>query len=92
VDFESGVEIKNQNSVGQPGRALARLPLRLAEICYREGVDDLLIVLGAQLTLFQAGDHLAQIRLPRLLASIGRFKAIGGGWKSTSSSPTQALR
>jgi len=61
----------------------ARLSLRLAEIRYREGVGDLLTVLDAQRTLFQADDQLAQIRLSRLQASIGLFKALGGGWKMT---------
>jgi multidrug efflux system outer membrane protein len=58
----------------------ARIALRLAEIRYREGVDDLLTVLDAQRTLFQAEDQLAQVRLLRLQASIGLFKALGGGW------------
>ena len=58
----------------------ARRALRLAEIRYREGVDDLLTVLDAQRTLFQTEDQLAQIRLSRLQASLGLFKALGGGW------------
>lgn len=58
----------------------ARIALRIAEIRYREGVDDLLTVLDAQRTLFQAEDQLAQIRFSRLQASIGLFKALGGGW------------
>ena len=58
----------------------ARLALRLAEVRYREGADDLLSVLDAQRTLFQAEDQLAQIRLSRLQASVGLFKALGGGW------------
>jgi NodT family efflux transporter outer membrane factor (OMF) lipoprotein len=58
----------------------ARLALKLAEVRYRQGVDDLLTVLDAQRTLFQAEDQLAQIRLSRLLASVGLFKALGGGW------------
>jgi len=57
-----------------------RISLRLAEIRYREGVDDLLTLLDAQRTLFQSEDQLAQIRLARLQASIGLFKALGGGW------------
>jgi outer membrane protein TolC len=59
----------------------ARRALRLAEIRYREGFDDLLTVLDAQRTLFQAEDQLAQIRLARLQAAIGLFKAFGGGWQ-----------
>ena len=58
----------------------ARLALKLAEIRYREGADDLLAALAAQRTLFQAEDQLAQIRLSRLQASVGLFKALGGGW------------
>jgi len=58
----------------------ARLALKLAEVRYREGADDLLTVLDAQRTLFQAEDQLAQIRLSRLQASVGLFKALGGGW------------
>ncbi len=63
----------------------SRIALRLAEIRYREGVDDLLTVLDAQRTLFQAEDQLAQVRLSRLQASIGLYKALGGGWKMTDS-------
>ena len=58
----------------------ARNALRLAEIRYREGADDLLVLLDAQRTLFQAEDQLAQVRLSRLQASVGLFKALGGGW------------
>ena len=61
----------------------ARRSLRLAEVRYREGVDDLLVVLDAQRTLFQAEDQLAQIRLARLQASVGLYKALGGGWRIT---------
>ncbi len=59
----------------------ARVALRLAEIRYREGADDLLTVLDAQRTLFQAEDQLAQIRLSQLQASVSLFKALGGAWK-----------
>ena len=59
----------------------ARVALRLAEIRYREGADDLLTTLDAQRTLFQAEDQLAQIRLSRLQASVSLFKALGGAWK-----------
>jgi NodT family efflux transporter outer membrane factor (OMF) lipoprotein len=58
----------------------SRTALGLAEIRYREGADDLLTVLDAQRTLFQAEDQLAQVRLARLQASIDLFKALGGGW------------
>jgi NodT family efflux transporter outer membrane factor (OMF) lipoprotein len=57
-----------------------RISLRLAEVRYREGADDLLTLLDAQRTLFQAEDQLAQVRLARLQASIALYKALGGGW------------
>ena len=55
--------------------------LRLAEIRYREGADDLLSVLDAQRTLFNAQDQLAQIRLNRLSAAVSLYRALGGGWR-----------
>jgi NodT family efflux transporter outer membrane factor (OMF) lipoprotein len=58
----------------------AREALRLAEVRYREGADDLLSVLDAQRTLFDAQDQLAQVRLDRLDAAVALFKALGGGW------------
>jgi len=65
----------------------ARIALRLAEVRYREGADDLLTVLDAQRTLFQAEDQLAQIRLSRLQASVSLFKALGGGWIDPDRAP-----
>jgi NodT family efflux transporter outer membrane factor (OMF) lipoprotein len=60
----------------------AREALRLAEVRYREGADDLLSVLDAQRTLFDAQDQLAQIRLARLEAAVSLYKALGGGWQA----------
>ena len=61
-------------------QARARESLRLAEIRYRAGADDLLTVLDAQRTLFAAQDQLAQIELSRLQAAVSLYKALGGGW------------
>jgi NodT family efflux transporter outer membrane factor (OMF) lipoprotein len=60
----------------------AREALRLAEVRYREGADDLLSVLDAQRTLFDAQDQLAQARLARLEAAVSLYKALGGGWQA----------
>jgi hypothetical protein len=62
------------------GFVQARLALKLAEVRCRGGADDLLTVLDARPTLFQAEDQLAQLRLSRLQASVGPFKALGGRW------------
>ena len=61
----------------------ARESLRLAEVRYRAGADDLLTVLDAQRTLFSAQDQLAQIRLNRLQSAVSLYKALGGGWSGT---------
>ena len=53
---------------------------RIAELQYREGVTDLLNVLQTQQTLFTAQDTLVQIRLARLQAGVGLYRALGGGW------------
>ena len=67
----------------------ARNALRLAEIRYREGADDLLTVLEAQRTLFQAQDQLAAVRLDRLAGTVGLYKALGGGWTAQSATLAQ---
>jgi NodT family efflux transporter outer membrane factor (OMF) lipoprotein len=69
-----------QETLQQQVQAEAREALRLAEIRYREGADDLLTVLDAQRTLFSAQDQLAQIRQNRLEAAVDLYKALGGGW------------
>lgn len=58
----------------------AQRSLRLAELRYREGVEDLLSTLDAQRTLFSAQDSLAQQRLARLTSAVDLYKALGGGW------------
>ena len=65
-------------------RDQAARALRLAEVRYREGADDLLAVLDAQRTLFQAQDRLALVQLSRLQASVSLYKALGGGWQMPS--------
>lgn len=59
----------------------AQVALKLAEIRYREGADDLLSLLDAQRTLFQAEDQRAAIRLSRLQAAVSLYKALGGSWQ-----------
>jgi len=59
----------------------AQRSLRLAELRYREGADDLSNLFDAQRTLFSAQDSVAQIRLSRLSAALDLIKALGGGWQ-----------
>jgi NodT family efflux transporter outer membrane factor (OMF) lipoprotein len=53
---------------------------RISELQYREGVVDLLTVLQAQQTLFSSQDTLVQVKLARLQAGVGLYRALGGGW------------
>jgi NodT family efflux transporter outer membrane factor (OMF) lipoprotein len=65
----------------------AQRTLRLAELRYREGADDLLTVLDAQRSLFQAQDTRVQLRLARLGAALDLYKALGGGWRIEIAAP-----
>ena len=78
----------NQERFQEEALREARRALALAEIRYREGADDLLVVLDAQRTAFTTEDQLAQTRLARLRASVGLYRALGGGW----SGPEAAAR
>jgi outer membrane protein TolC len=62
----------------------AQESLRLADIRYKAGADDLLTMLDAQRTLFAAQDQLAQIQLSRLQAAVSLYKALGGGWSAAT--------
>ncbi|ATE61074.1 efflux transporter outer membrane subunit [Thauera sinica] len=72
----------NQETAQREIVAEAQRALRLAELRYREGADDLLSVLDAQRTLFGAQDQLAQLRLARLVDSVDLYRALGGGWQA----------
>lgn len=65
----------------------AERTLRLVEVRYREGSDDLLSLLEAQRAVFQARDQLAQQRLDRLNAAVDLYLALGGGWQLGDTTP-----
>lgn len=75
---------REQEASQQAIRDEAQRSLRLSELRYREGADDLLSVLDAQRTLFAATDSLAQQRLARLTAAVDLAKALGGGWQGAA--------
>lgn len=71
----------------------ARQAATLAEAQYKFGTVDFLTVLDAQRTLYQSEDTLAQARLLRLQASVGLFRAFGGGYGVTDlASPVSSTR
>ncbi len=54
----------------------------LANVRYREGVDNFLNVLVAQRSLYSAQQLLITTRLGQLTQQVMLYKALGGGWKS----------
>lgn len=75
ADVSERQEISQQEIVANAERSL-----RLTEARYRAGTDDLLALLDAQRSLFQAQDALVQQRLSRLNAAVDLYKSLGGGW------------
>jgi outer membrane protein TolC len=67
----------------------AREAFAIAQLQYRQGAADLLIVLQTQQTLFSARDQLAQTRLARLQAVVHLYEALGGGWVEPAEDRTQ---
>ncbi len=67
----------------------AREAFGIAQLQYRQGAADLLIVLQAQQTLFAARDQLAQTTLARLQAVVHLYAALGGGWVESARDRTQ---
>ncbi len=53
----------------------------IAQVRYREGVEDYITVLDAQRSLYQARDQFGQIKLQRLQAVVALYRALGGGWR-----------
>ena len=62
----------------------AEIAFQLAERRYKEGAEDLLTVLDAQRTLYDAQDQELQIRFARLQSLVSLYRALGGGWEGES--------
>lgn len=54
--------------------------VELSLLRYRTGLANYFEVLGAQQQLYPAEDALAQAQRDQLLAVVGLYKALGGGW------------
>jgi multidrug efflux system outer membrane protein len=59
---------------------------------YRQGLASYYEVLEAQQQLYPAQATLAQVRRGRLLAYVGLYKALGGGWNLTDAQWTGQAR
>jgi NodT family efflux transporter outer membrane factor (OMF) lipoprotein len=79
-DGLAGVRLLAEQEAAQAIAVLAaREAQRLADVRYKEGAVDYIVVLEAQRTLLQAEDGAIQTRLARLNAVVGLYKALGGG-------------
>lgn len=78
----SAIQEENQKAI----LAEAERTLRLTEVRYKEGSEDLLSLLEAQRTVFQARDQLVQQRQIRLESAVDLYLALGGGWRLLSES------
>ncbi|PFG09010.1 efflux transporter outer membrane subunit [Marinobacter sp. LV10MA510-1] len=58
----------------------AKETLRLSEVRYRQGAEDLITLLDSQRTLFDARVQRSETRLNHLLATVDLYKAVGGGF------------
>ncbi len=72
-------QLQLAETADQAAADAARKAVTLAEAQYKLGTVDFLTVLDTERTLYQAEDTLAQVRLQRLQASVGLFRAFGGG-------------
>lgn len=71
--------------------AASRRAYQLAADQMRAGTADIVTVLNVQVTLFQAEDALVQAQLARLLAIVGLYQALGGGWEPRMERAANAL-
>lgn len=70
----------------------AESALEMAQIRYREGLVNYLDVLDAERTVLNAETVLVQTERARLTDLVGLYKALGGGWESTTSASRSAGR
>ena len=69
----------------------AKQALAIAEMQYRAGSTELLPVLDAQRTMFQAEDQQASVSLSQLQAAVALYKALGGGWQGANATKVATI-
>jgi len=62
----------------------SRRAFTLSEQQMNSGTVNMVTLLQVEQTLFTAEDQLAQVQFARLLAIVGLFQALGGGWPPTA--------
>ena len=77
--LDSTQNLDAADRLGQAALNSAQEAQRLARIRYERGATDFLSLLTAERTRFQSEDSLAQVRLQKLQAIVGLYRALGGG-------------
>ncbi|MDB5413208.1 MAG: transporter [Rubritepida sp.] len=84
VDVENAIvalrETTDQEALQASATRSAERAYAISEAQLRAGTIDLITLLNTQLTLFNSRNTLAQVRLQKLQAAVGLFRALGGGW------------
>jgi multidrug efflux system outer membrane protein len=73
--------LKNQQQYQEAEVAQSSTAFEIAQSQYRAGSSELLPVLDAQRTVFQAQDGRLTILLSQFQAAVSLYKALGGGWQ-----------
>ncbi len=85
-DVENAVVATNKTAEEEEAQKVAvstaQRAYDIAMAQYGSGLIDITTLLNTQKTLFAAEDALAQARLGHIQATIGLFKALGGGWRA----------
>jgi NodT family efflux transporter outer membrane factor (OMF) lipoprotein len=76
--------LRDQRNFLDDQRQQAAKALAVARAQYKAGSIELLAVLDAQRTLFQAQDEEVQTMLAQFQAAVSLYKALGGGWKASA--------
>jgi outer membrane protein, multidrug efflux system len=71
----------------QAARDASHAAWQLAQVRYKEGVEDFLTVLEAQRSLLLVDDQLAQSQIDFAQKLIDIYLALGGGWETTTPIP-----
>jgi len=91
VDTENALvtlrQTTEQEKLQAAAVAQAERAYTIAEAQLRAGTIDLVTLLITQQTLFNTRDTLTRVRLARLQAAVGLFKALGGGWEGSNIAP-----
>ncbi len=83
-DVENALDAVRQTAIRQRLQAnvvtSSRRAFQISEQRLREGTIDLVTVLQTEQTLFQGEDAFVQAQLAHVLAVVGLYQALGGGW------------